>query len=44
LLIVFIGFAILVFWFVWTLVRTIKGVLALNEKRPIAKPKSWMFG
>jgi len=44
LLIVFIGFAILVFWFVWTLVRTIKGVLALNENRPIAKPKSWMFG
>ena len=44
LVIVLIGFAILVFWFVWTLVRTIKGVLALNENKPIANPKSWMFG
>jgi uncharacterized membrane protein len=44
LMIVIIGFAVLVFWFVWTLVRTIKGVLALNENKPIAKPKSWMFG
>jgi len=44
LMVVLIGFAVLVFWFVWTLVRTIKGVLALNENKPIARPKSWMFG
>lgn len=39
-----VGIAILLFWFVWTLVRNIKGVLALNENRPIANPTSWLFG
>jgi len=34
----------LLFWFIWTLVRTVKGVLALNENRPIANPTSWLFG
>jgi uncharacterized membrane protein len=39
-----IGAAVLVWWFIWSLVRNIKGVLALNEYRPIADPGSWMFG
>ena len=39
-----IGIAILVFWFVWSLVRCIKGVLALNENRPVANPTAWLFG
>jgi uncharacterized membrane protein len=39
-----IGIPVLIFWFVWTLVRSIKGVLALNENRPIANPTSWLFG
>jgi uncharacterized membrane protein len=39
-----IGILVLLFWFVWTLVRSIKGVLALNENRPIANPTSWLFG
>jgi uncharacterized membrane protein len=34
----------LVWWFIWSLIRSIKGVLALNERRPIADPTSWMFG
>jgi uncharacterized membrane protein len=25
-------------------VRNVKGVLALNENKPIANPQSWMFG
>src|SRR5262249_38257500 len=33
-----------VLWFIWSLVRNVKGVLALNENRPIANPSSWMFG
>jgi len=41
---VLIGFLVLAWWFVWSLVRTIKGLLALNENRPIANPASWMFG
>ncbi|MGB6536447.1 MAG: hypothetical protein WBF58_10860 [Xanthobacteraceae bacterium] len=41
---IIIGIPILLFWFVWTLVRSIMGVLALNENRPIARPTSWLFG
>jgi uncharacterized membrane protein len=39
-----IGFIVLAWWFIWSLVRNVKGVLALNERRPIADPASWMFG
>jgi uncharacterized membrane protein len=41
---VVVGIAVLFWWFVWSLVRNVKGVLALNENRPIANPASWMFG
>ena len=41
---ILIGFLILAWWFVWSLIRNIKGILALNEGRPIANPTSWMFG
>jgi uncharacterized membrane protein len=41
---VLIGFAVLLWWFIWSLVRNIKGLMALNENRPIANPTSWMFG
>ena len=44
LLLVFIGAAVLLWWFIWSLIRNIKGVLALNEHRPIADPHSWLFG
>lgn len=44
LLIVLVGFLVWLWWFVWSLVRNIKGLLALNENRPIANPGSWMFG
>jgi len=36
--------AVLLWWFIWSLIRNIKGVLALNEHRPIADPHSWLFG
>ena len=39
-----IGAAVLLWWFIWSLIRNIKGVLALNEHRPIAEPGSWLFG
>jgi uncharacterized membrane protein len=39
-----VGFLILLWWFVWTLVRVIKGMILLNDQRPIANPTSWLFG
>jgi uncharacterized membrane protein len=41
---ILVGILVLLFWFIWTVVRTIKGLLALNENRPIADPTSWLFG
>jgi uncharacterized membrane protein len=42
--IVLIGIPILIWWFVWSLIRVVKGIIAANEYRPIANPKSWLFG
>lgn len=39
-----VGYLVLLWWFVWTLTRCIKGLIYLNEGRPIAKPTSWLFG
>ena len=39
-----VGVLILLWSLVWSIVRNIKGILALNENKPIADPKSWMFG
>jgi len=44
LCLVLVGILVLLWWFIWSLVRNIKGILALNEGRPIANPTSWMFG
>ena len=41
---VVVGAFVLLWWLVWSIVRNIKGVFALNENRPIANPNSWMFG
>lgn len=42
--IVLIGIPILVWWFVWSLIRIVKGIIAINEYKPIANPRSWLFG
>ncbi len=39
-----LGFLILLWWLVWTLMRCVKGLLALNAGAPIADPNSWLFG
>jgi uncharacterized membrane protein len=44
LLYLVVGIPILLWWFVWTLVRIIKGLILLNDRRPIANPTSWLFG
>lgn len=41
---VVIGIALLCWWFIWSLVRNVKGLLALNDNKPIQNPESWMFG
>jgi len=44
LCLVIIGFFLLLALAVWILVRCIKGLMLLNEGRPIANPRSWMIG
>jgi uncharacterized membrane protein len=39
-----IGFPILIWWFVWSVIRVVKGIILLNEHKPVANPKSWLFG
>jgi uncharacterized membrane protein len=39
-----IGGFILLWGFVWSLIRNIKGILALNRNEPIANAESWLFG
>lgn len=41
---VVIGVPILIWWCIWTVVRIIKGMLLLNDGKPIANPISWLFG
>ena len=42
--IVLIGIPILIWWFLWSLIRIIKGIVRVNEYKPIAHPTSWLFG
>jgi uncharacterized membrane protein len=44
LCVVLIGIPILVWWFVWSLVRIVKGGLLVIEHKPIVNPTSWLFG
>lgn len=39
-----VGVLVLLWGFVWSLVRNVKGLLALNRNDPIQNPESWMFG
>ncbi|WP_242472624.1 DUF4870 family protein [Ectothiorhodospira mobilis] len=40
---VLIGYLILLFWVVWLLVRAVKGLKALSERRPVERPVRWGF-
>jgi uncharacterized membrane protein len=42
--IVLIGIPILIWWFLWSLIRLTKGFIQINEYKPIADPTSWLFG
>ena len=41
---VLVGIPILVWWLVWSLIRIVKGIMSLNEHKPIVNPRSWLFG
>ena len=40
---ILIGYLVLAWWFVWTLVRCIKGIMRLGDNRPIEDPLTWMW-
>jgi uncharacterized membrane protein len=44
LCLVLVGFPILAWWFIWSLIRIVKGVLLVTEHKPITNPRSWLFG
>jgi uncharacterized membrane protein len=44
LCVVLIGIPILIWWFVWSLIRVVKGCLLVLERKPVANPASWLFG
>jgi uncharacterized membrane protein len=44
LCLVLIGIPILGWWFVWSLIRIVKGILLVTEHRPVLNPRSWLFG
>jgi uncharacterized membrane protein len=44
LTIVWVGYLVLAWWYLWSLIRSVKGLLALNRRQPIQNPRSWMFG
>ena len=44
LCLVLIGLPILVWWFIWSVIRIVKGGLLLMEYKPVANPTSWLFG
>lgn len=39
-----IGILVLIWWVLWTVIRCVKGLLALNTGQPITDPNSWLFG
>jgi uncharacterized membrane protein len=39
-----IGIPLLLWWGAWTLIRVIRGMLLLNDGKPIPNPKSLLFG
>jgi uncharacterized membrane protein len=43
LALVLIGWIVLALWFVWSLIRIIKGLVALNNGLPVERPSSWGF-
>lgn len=41
--VILIGWFLLLFWVVWLIVRSVKGMKALDEEKAIDNPTSWVF-
>ena len=41
---ILIGWFILIFWAIWLLIRSIKGMKSLDQHEAHPNPTSWMFG
>ena len=41
---VLIGLPILLWWFIWSAIRIVKGSLLVIENKPVVNPQSWLFG
>jgi uncharacterized membrane protein len=44
LTIAWVGYLILAWWYLWSMVRSVKGLLLLNRHHAIQNPHTWMFG
>jgi uncharacterized membrane protein len=44
LCLVLVGFPIMLWWFIWSLIRIIKGFTLIADNKPIDHPQSWLFG
>jgi uncharacterized membrane protein len=40
---VLIGWLVLLFWVVWLIVRSVKGIKALDSEKAIENPTRWLF-
>ena len=38
-----IGYFVFLFWMAWLIIRSIKGLQALDRQQPVANPTSWLF-
>ncbi len=43
LAIVLIGYLVLLFWMVWLIIRSVKGMQLLERKEAVPNPTGWMF-
>ncbi len=43
LAILLIGYLVLLFWVVWLIVRSIKGLMTLNQNQAHPNPTGWLF-
>jgi len=41
---IIVAIPVFVWWMIWAFIRNIKGLLLLNENRPVSNPSSWLFG
>jgi len=40
----FVGVILLVWWFAWSLIRIVRGMVLANRHTPVPDPRSWLFG